>query len=214
MTHPTTKTQQTFAAIGAIVAWAAVLLQLYLIIVNRTVSIPETLVRFFSYFTVLTNILVALSCSFLLQKNANGKMAIFFSNPVTATAIAVYITIVGLVYNIVLRSLWSPQGLQFVVNELLHSVVPIYFVLYWFISVPKTLLKWEHLFAWLIYPFCYMVAILLLGSSSKFYPYPFMDVSIHGYNKVLTNSAAITMAFVLVSLLFIGIAKLFALRNK
>lgn len=214
MTPQSTKTHTTFVTIAALVAWVAVMLQLYLIIANRTTSIFATLVHFVSYFTVLTNTLVAICFSCLLLKK-DGKVVGFFTKPTTITAIAVYITIVGLVYNFILRAFWAPQGLQFVVNELLHSVIPVYVVLYWLLFVPKTTLTWDHISAWLIYPFVYMVAILLLGASSKFYPYPFMDVNVHGYNRVFTNSAAVTIAFVLVSLLFIAIAKLFAKRaNK
>ena len=37
----------------AILAWAGLAIQLYIIISNRVVSIPETIVRYFSYFTYL-----------------------------------------------------------------------------------------------------------------------------------------------------------------
>jgi hypothetical protein len=52
-------TIRSSAAVGAFISWLAEILQLYLIIVNRTASIPETIIRFFSFFTILTNILVA-----------------------------------------------------------------------------------------------------------------------------------------------------------
>jgi len=97
-----TKARQTFLAIGAIIAWFAVVVQFYLLIVNRVTSIPETIIRFFSFYTILTNILVALCFTFLLLKPKSGWVR-FFSKPATITAIAVYITVVGIVYNIILR---------------------------------------------------------------------------------------------------------------
>ncbi len=40
------KAKQIFLATGAILGWLALTLQLYLIIVNRTASVPETIIRF------------------------------------------------------------------------------------------------------------------------------------------------------------------------
>ena len=96
---PSTK---TFAAIAAAIGWIALILQLYLIIINRTASIPETLLRYFGFFTILTNILVAVSLTMVYLKgiSENGH---FLTRPKTLTATAVYITIVGLVYNVILR---------------------------------------------------------------------------------------------------------------
>lgn len=37
---------RTYAALGAIIGWLAVTGQFYLIILNRTATIPETVVRF------------------------------------------------------------------------------------------------------------------------------------------------------------------------
>jgi hypothetical protein len=85
----------------ATIAWLAVILQLYLQIVNRTTAVSEALIRFFSYFTILTNIIVAVCFTALaLQK---GKAFNIFNNPGRLTAVTVYILIVGLVYNLVLR---------------------------------------------------------------------------------------------------------------
>ncbi len=131
MQTQSTKTSQTFLVIGAIIGWIAVLSQFYLIIVNRVASVPETIIRFFSFFTILTNTFVAVCFTVLLlgQKTNWGK---FFSAPKTLTAITVYISIVGIVYNLILREIWDPKGLQLFVDELLHSVIPVFFILYWF----------------------------------------------------------------------------------
>ncbi len=130
MQDPYLKTKQLFLTIGMVIGWFAVIFQLWLIIINRTVSIPETIIRFFSFFTILTNILVALCFTFLLLK-PNTKWGIFFSKPATLTAITLYIAVVGIIYNVILRFLWSPKGLQLIVDELLHSVIPVWFILSW-----------------------------------------------------------------------------------
>lgn len=201
------RTKQLFLAIGAVAGWLAIILQFYLIIINRTASIPETIIRFFSFFTILTNILVALCCTFLLLKPAS-KWAVFFKQPATFTALTVYIAVVGIVYNVILRFLWSPEGMQFLVDELLHSVIPVLFILYWFLFVPKETLKWNNILPWLIYPFIYCIYSLLRGAISGFYPYPFINVNLLGYSKVILNIGSLIIVFLVLSVLLVGIAKI------
>lgn len=201
-----TKAMQVYAAIVAILGWTAVILQFYLILLNKTTSAAETIVRFFSFFTILTNILVALCCSYLWLQPGSA-MGRYFSRPATLTAITVYITIVGLVYNLVLRSYWDPQGLQRWVDELLHSVVPSLFLLFWLVFVPKNKLQWKGVFPWLIYPLVYILFIILRGALSGFYPYPFIDVTKIGYHEALINTGGLLVGFLVLSLLLVGIGK-------
>lgn len=173
---------------------------------NRTASIPESIVRYFSFFTVLTNLLVALCFSFILIKS-HSSLGHFFSSSKVLTAIVVYITVVGIVYNIILRFLWQPRGLQFIVDELLHTVIPLLCIVYWIAFVPKLPLKWKDAFAWLLYPTTYIIYIFIRGSFSGFYPYPFINVTEIGYNNALINSGILALSFLIISFLFIGVAK-------
>jgi len=115
--------------------------------------------------------------------------------------------IVGIVYNIILRQIWNPQGLQLVVDELLHLIIPILFFLYWLIFVPKDSLEWKYAFNWMLYPSIYGTFALLRGNASGFYPYPFIDMSVLGLNKTLINVAGFVFIFLLAGLLFIAIGK-------
>jgi len=196
--------KRTLLTIVAILDWFALAAQFYLILENRVASIPETIIRYFSFFTILTNLLVALCCTFLLLKS-NSYIARFFSKNGTITAIAAYITIVGIVYNLILRFLWNPKGLEQVVDELLHTIIPILFVLTWLVFIPKATLKWSNILSWLIFPFLYLIYILIRGLSAGYYPYPFLDVRQLGYNKVFLNSLGVLVAFLVVSILFIAI---------
>jgi hypothetical protein len=45
--------------------------------------------------------------------------------------------------HVILRSLWDPQGLQWIVDELLHSVLPAMLVLHWLIFVAPERLQWK-----------------------------------------------------------------------
>lgn len=184
-----------------LLSWFALIGQFYLIILNRVTSVPETIIRYFSFFTILTNLLVAICCTILLT-NSNSKIKSFFLKQNRLTAIAVYITIVGLVYNFILRFLWNPQGLQWIVDELLHSVIPLLFIVFWLLIVPKGKLHWKSVLAWLLYPLIYLVFVLLRGIPSSFYPYPFIDVDKIGYYKTFINSSGMLLAFLAISILF------------
>jgi hypothetical protein len=72
----------------------------------------------------------------------------------------------------------------------LHYLVPILFNIYFIISEKKHFKKYYPLL-WLIYPFIYLVFCLI----TKFYPYPFIDISHLGIFKVLINSILVSMAF-------------------
>ena len=204
--NPSANIQKIFCAAGSLMGWFAVIEQLILMLLNQQTPLATTLIQFISYFTILTNILVALYFT-LLWLRPSSRWGQFFSKANNSTAVAVYITIVGLVYNIILRSLWKPEGMQKLVDELLHTVIPLYFILYWVLFVPKNSLGWKNVFNWLLYPFVYLIYILIRGSVTGLYPYPFIDVSIIGFSQALTNCRLVFIAFLVISFLFIGLAR-------
>lgn len=187
----------------AIIAWFAVVTQFYLMLENRTASTTETIIRFFSFFTILTNSLAAVYFTYILLGSKNRLI----NNPGTLTAVTTYITIVGLVYQLVLRHLWKPQGLQMVVDELLHSVVPVFVIIFWYLYERKELVKYGQISQWMIYPLIYLGYILIRGKLSGFYPYPFMNVSVIGFSKVLVNSIVLLCLFVAFSAVFVWFGK-------
>lgn len=194
----------------AAIAWLALGFQLYILIKNAEINgltRLEATGRFFGYFTILTNLLVAVCLSSILLK-PGSSLGRFFSRPSTIAAIALYIFIVGLVYNTILRFIWEPTGLQKWVDEALHVIIPLLFVILWLLFVPKGSLKWRHPFRWLIYPAIYLAYALLRGALSGFYAYPFINVKESGYNRVLLNSAGLMLVFIIIGFLFVGIDKL------
>lgn len=196
--------KRTLAFVFAAIGWFAVIAQYYLMIKNTTVSVTETTIRFFSFFTILTNTLVA----FYFTLHAIAQAPRLFSKPGSLTAITLYITIVGLVYQIVLRPLWSPTGLQKLVDELLHSVTPVLVIIYWYLYESKATVRFGQIPRWLLYPFLYLVYILIRGNFSGFYPYPFVNVATLGMSKVLINSLGLLLIFTVVAALLVGVGKL------
>ncbi len=205
-------TKKNLVAFIALLSWIAIIAQFLISMSNATISTGDLVVRFFSYFTILTNLMVAICCSsaVLFPQNVIGR---FFVKPAVVTAITLYILIVGLIYNTVLRYLWQPVGITRVVDEMLHSIVPILVLIHWWCSPDKAALQWRSVFSWLLYPFLYLLYTLWHGAISGFYPYPFIDVSMLGMNQVLTNSLIVALVFVFIGLLLILINRRLAKRR-
>lgn len=191
-------TQRNIALIGALLGWFALIAQLVLSIENRVTSLAEAIIRYFSYFTILINILVVI-CFTLLWSNKGDKQNKFWTQPSTIAAIVVYIAVVGIIYNVALRSLWNPAGIQKITDELLHVVIPLIFLLYWVFFVPKQRLNWKYVLKWLWVPFFYLMYTLVRGAVTNFYPYPFLDAYNHGYQKVMVSAFFIMFVFLLFS---------------
>lgn len=178
--------------------WFALIAQFFLILDNRTASIAETIIRFVSFFTIESNALIAVASITLLLAPAS-RWSSFFERTSTLTALTVYILVVGIVYNCVLRFLWNPQGLQWIVDEVLHSIVPVFFLIGWLRWQPKSSLQYSNILRWLLFPLLYCVYTLIRGQLSGHYPYPFMDARLLGLPRVLINVGFMMILFVAIS---------------
>ena len=202
-----TKSAKLYCLFSALIGWFAIILQAYFIILNRTMPLLPALIKFFSYFTILTNLLVAI-CFTYLYFNKESRIKTWFSKAKTLKAINVYILVVGLIYNLVLRPLREAKGLEILADELLHAVVPLLFIIFWVFFVEKSRLKWKDAFAWLIYPFVYLIYSLIRGAIIKQYPYFFIDANKLNPMEILINCLMLFIVFLMLSWLFIGIGKL------
>jgi hypothetical protein len=203
-----------YASIAALLGWFGLAVQLYLILYARweiQASVMGGLVKFLSFFTILTNILVAaaLTCA-AVQRNSTVHR--FFKSSVVCGGITVSILLVGIAYNLLLRHLWQPEGWQRVADELLHDVMPLAFLLYWWIYVPKGALCLKHVLAWMAYPVVYFGYVLLRGDLIGDYIYPFIDVGTIGFAQAFVNALGVLAGFVMMGLVLWGVDKLRAPR--
>jgi hypothetical protein len=205
------------AAAIALLGWYALLLQLYVVIVTARAtgtSITTAVANHFSFFTILTNLLVALLLTLSLKKTPS-RISAFAGRPTVQSAAAVYIAIVGIVYALALRNLWAPEGLQKIADVLLHDAIPVLYVVYWLIFVRKgkNNLPLSHLPEWLVYPALYLVYSLFRGAVTGIYLYPFIDVGELGYARVALNALVLLFAFLGASLLLLLIGRWMPLRD-
>jgi hypothetical protein len=179
------------------VAWFGVLLQLWLSVrlgFANGKSLIGGLVVFAGYFTVLTNIFVALvATAGAARRNASPRPWLYRETTVGCATTA--ILVVGIVYHLLLRQIWSPQGAQLLADIVLHYAVPVAALLHWLIyRHDERIGRWAPL-AWCSYPLAYLAYVLIRGEILASYPYPFIDVSQLGYRRVSINAAGLLAGF-------------------
>lgn len=188
--------------------WFGLILQLTLLLQTAPengISRGIAILNFFSYFTILTNLLVAISITVRLFF-PDSNWGHFFGKTTTQTAIAVYILIVGLVYSIALRRIWNPEGLQLWADRILHDIIPLLYLLIWLLFTPKTNINWQQSLTWLLFPLAYLLVALIRGWMTNWFSYYFLNFIELGWAKVLLNILLISAFFILVSLLLIFIS--------
>jgi hypothetical protein len=198
-----------FAAIAAVIGWLALGLQL-LLTIQLTVANGQGAWAgvwiYLGYFTVLTNLAAALALT-ASASGYRGGLGRFFTQPDVHTAIAMSIIVVAAIYHLLLRQLWQPQGWQVVGDDALHTVMPLLFVLHWWLAVPKANLRWSRVLVWQVYPAAYFVYALARGALNGWYPYPFVDVHALGYLRVLGNAIGVLLVFIAMGLLLVGLGR-------
>lgn len=196
-------------------AWIGLALQSNTVIpglLHEGKTIGGAVIQLWSYFTITTNTIIAVTvtCALLFPNSHWGRNC---AKPETITAIAVYIIVVGLVYNLILRPLSHFTGWDKMGNELVHSAVPTLYIIYWLVYATKGSIKWSSAYKWLLYPFLYLVYTFIRGMITDWYPYPFMDVKNIGYTGFWLNSFYLLMLFVTLNLALISLDKTLAKRR-
>lgn len=208
-------------AIVAALAWLTVGTQFILSIrtgVANGNGVVGGIVSYFGYFTLLTNIL----CAAILTAHAGARrgervtgsgsephaLGAFLRLPAVASTAATAIIIVGVVYHLLLAALWNPQGIDLVVDTMLHTVLPILFVLFWWQTVPRGAITLQEIPRWASYPAGYAVYAFARGEIIGEYPYPFIDVASIGYGAALRNSVAVAVVFLALAAVLVGVNRI------
>jgi hypothetical protein len=166
---------RVYSFVAALIGWASLLVRY--IGDGNFQSVAQT-VAYISYFSILTNILAALTLTLVALAPAGRRQ--WLTRPPAVTAIALYMCVTGLPFAF--QSLAGLQGWQLAAEIGLHHVMPVAFFLFWLIIVPKGTLMLRHAFVWLIFPLAYVAYLLVCGPC-----YPFLDVGLVGADRVLGN---------------------------
>lgn len=161
-------------------------------------TMTERLVRLFSYFTIQSNLLVAVASALLAVRPARSGRVIAVLHLDALLCIAV----TGVVYHAVLaeQSLTlTPSG--DLANFLLHTVTPVGAWLVWLLVGPRPRFGGSTV-AWsLAYPLAWIGYTFVRGSVTGWYPYPFLDVGGIGMATAARNTALVAVTFGVLALL-------------
>lgn len=113
------------------------------------------------------------------------------------------------VYGLLLDGFYNPFSSEhYWTSTVLHQVMPVALVLELILRPFANRLSWRTTFLWMIYPIAFLAYSLVRGAIVDWYPYDFLDPDeVGGYGGVALTSAAITIGFLAIGLLVVGITR-------
>jgi hypothetical protein len=166
-----------------------------------------TVANFFSYFTVLSNVL----CAFVLGVGAvldpSSERWDRFRGAVTT-----YMVITGIVYAVLLSNV-DVQIQDPWTNNALHRILPLVILLDWVLVPPRSRVGARDALWWLSFPVVYGVYSLIRGPMVDWYPYPFLDPRSGGYVSLSIGLVVLLGGFVLIALAVSSLGELAGRRR-
>jgi hypothetical protein len=147
------------------------------------VGLPMRLLRFFTYFTIESNLLaLVMAASLLLNRDRDGRVW-----RVARIASVVGMTVTFVVYRIALAGILDLHGAAWWTDFGFHVVAPLLTVTGWLLLGPWPRFDGRSTAAFIVWPVAWLVYVLILGAGVDWYPYPFLDAQARGYPHALLN---------------------------
>lgn len=161
----------------------------------------QSLLNYFSLFTILSTVLAALVFLHTALSRSNN-----LNLDSLRGATAVYLLISSAVfYWLLANALGTPQIPW--INTTLHKIMPTVFLADWIIFPPKKWLKLNETIKWLVFPLIYLAYTLIRGKITGWYPYSILNPA-GGYQSVFIYTVLITAAGLFLSALIIILGNL------
>lgn len=161
-------------------------------------STVATLWQLAGYFTILTNLAIALMMA--------GAATRFPPGPRLSGAVTLAIVMIGIIHHLVLAGLWAPVGTAWWADQGLHTAVPVLTLLWWLAFAARGT-QGRDLPVWMIWPVIYTVYALVRGGLTGFWPDPLLDAATLGWPRVATNAALLAAAFGILGAALIALAR-------
>jgi len=196
-----------FRVFCALLAWGVILAQ-YIILINdgEYGGLASTSLAYFGFFTIQTNILVALAFSAPLLK-PESAIRRFFERQSVRAAIALYILVVAVIYYALLAKDHNPEGLSAMLNIGLHLVLPVLYIFDWLVFAPKKSMPFKTVPLWVVFPAGYGVFNIIRGAINGFYPYPFLNVAELGLGGVFSNMMGFVVFYAIGGFVFVSMGR-------
>ena len=204
--------RQVATWIGFLIGAGALLLQAYLTLTIRAgqgESLGSTIVFFFTFFTILTNLMLVL---IYVSDLTAARWLGWWRTPVTRGMMAGAIALVGIFNHLLLAELQDLTGLSSLADTLLHYVTPAWFVLWWLLFQPKGTLRFADIPVMLLPTLVWLVWAMARGAVVGQYPYPILDAGKLGYGTVALNCLFVFIGLVVIYLIVVALDRALAGR--
>jgi hypothetical protein len=202
---------RSWNAATAVVIAVAIVAQLVLVVRGSNVLVadeapPSTgtrVVRFFSYFTVQSNLFVlGTSLALFVRPDRDGRVF-----RVLRLDALIGITVTGIIYVTLLRPIVDLHGAAALTDVAFHYAAPLLAVVGWLLFGPRPRVDETTQLASLLWPALYVGYTIAHGAATDWWPYPFVDADALGYAVVLRNGVGIC-------LLMLGVAATFRVADR
>jgi len=224
---------------AAILGAAAIIRQLTLSVDNALAAdtpwaahLPTIIANFFSYFTILSNILAVVAlvtgAIWMLRSRPGLRQA---QRPADAepawlatllACASTYMIVTGIVYNLLLRNIPLAGISDVWTNETLHVVIPLVMLADVLFAPRRRALPWGAMFIAVAFPIAWAVYTLIRANfiigpahgNPWWYPYPFLDPHLQGgYLGVTAYIVGIAAAIIGVAALVIWVGRRRGIRS-
>jgi hypothetical protein len=195
-------------ALVALLALIGLLIEYRYTLANHPGSIGRATLIYFSFFTILGNILVMVMAAGFAR---GGRRVL---GPSLRAATTLYIVVVAVVFWTLLAGIVKPTGIAWWGNMLAHGIVPAAWTIGWLAFGRHGGIRATSPPLWLIYPLAYAGWTFLHGALSGWYPYPFIDVAKRGAGPVAITSAWMALGFLVLGYIVRAIDGLLARRQS
>ena len=195
------RTARRRALLIAVLAAISVLAQFLYLNAERAESPAATALEMARYFTILTNLMAAVTFGLISRPSRDGVPAPWLA------ALTLAMVMVGAVYHLLLSDLVAFTGLGWWADHGLHTAAPAAVLLWWLAHAPKRRLVYADLPMFVLWPSVYAAYALGRGAHDANYPYPFIDRSELGAAEVALNLAGLMVVFLLGGVIMISIGR-------
>ena len=202
--------ERAFRLLAGSIALAGLALQFWLMMqYPDSKSIAVTTTHFLNFFTIQTNILLAV-CMLLPALMPGSRASLVLSKPSLRTAIMSYSALTAIVYFALLRNIGQDDGLERRADQILHYVTPTLLLIDWLAWVPKGRVPFRAVPRFLIYPALYVAWTFLYGGLTGWYPYPFINAGKLGYGQQVANFVGVASVAILIPYGFVALDRVLA----
>jgi hypothetical protein len=168
------------------------------------------LVNYFSYFTILSNVIGA---ALLLIGAARWRTGHDDRIDLLRGGAVVYLSVTFIVFALLLSNTDVDLALPWV-NTVLHEVIPIVVLVDWLLDPPVTRIGFRRALGWLAFPIGWLVYVLIRGALTAKYPYPFLDPANGGYGTVALYIIGIAILVIILVAIIGGVGDRLGARRS